>query len=539
MTTAWGKGAAAGAGGRRAAASAQRIIAGGHRVGSALVTGESAPSAGTSDVGPATSPESCSLSLIAPETQVDVTVPASVPVAALIPELVELTSAHRRTIAAPHAHDEDGAVWVLAPVGAAPLSPESTLAEQGIVDGTLLHLQRSAAAAPEPLFDDVVDAVSVAGAERFAQWGAPAARRLAFAVAVTAASAGAWMLLAPSLPDLPLLPRTAWTSGTPGTAQGARTAVAAVCAVLAAIASPVVARVYGDAGTGRVLGYCALPFAFVAGALLPQPLVGPAGLLAGCAFAAACAVACSRAERSGILVHTATTTACLTVGSASALAAFTHPGAQATGAGLLVAAVVVPALAPRLTVLLVRLPMPPVPSRDVRADLAADSCAPARLAPHLVEGTVNAGRCLAGIMAGAAATAAAGALSVTLSPAPLSWPGTVLAAVVCTVLMLRGRGHADTAPAAILVSGGAVTAILTTAAAVGSSGSPHGPAVVTGAVLAATAVAVALYCGVAAQRIGFSPVVRRGVELAEYALIASVLPLALWVMGAYSAMRSL
>ncbi|WP_182349030.1 type VII secretion integral membrane protein EccD [Tomitella gaofuii] len=513
-------------------------------MGSSLVAGESA-SPGAAEAGHALSPQSCSLSLIAPGTQMDVTVPAAVPVAALIPELVALTATRRPTIAPSHTHGEADSAWVLAPVGAAPLSPEGSLADQGVVDGTLLHLQRSAAAAPEPLFDDVVDAVSVAGAQRFSQWGPAAARRLAFAVAVAAASAGAWLLLAPSLPDLPLLPRTAWTAGVPGAVPGtamhaARMAVAAACAVLAAIACPVLARVYRDAGAGMVLGFCALPFAFAAGALLPQPLVGPAGLLTGCAFAGVCAVACARAGGAGVPVHSATATACLTIGTAAALAIIVHPAPPALGAGLLVAAVVVPAVAPRLTVLLVRLPMPPVPSRDIRADLADDSAAPARLAPRLVDGTVHAGHCLAGLCAGAAATAAAGALTVSPPTAPPSWPGIGLVAVVCAVLMLRGRGHADTAPAAILVSGGAFTAIITIGAVVaGGSAPPTGSGAAIGAALAAAAVAAALYFGVAAQRIGFSPVVRRAVELAEYTLIASVLPLALWVMGAYSAMRSL
>ncbi|WP_200176308.1 type VII secretion integral membrane protein EccD, partial [Tomitella cavernea] len=452
-------------------------------MGSSLVAGETAAPPGAAGVGPAPSPQSCSLSLIAPGTQVDVTVPAAVPVAALIPELVGLTAAHRPTIAPSHSHDEADSAWVLAPVGAAPLSPEGTLADQGVVDGTLLHLQRSATAAPEPLFDDVVDAVSVAGAQRFAQWGPAAARRLAFAVAMAAAAAGAWMLLAPSLPDLPLLPRAAWTAGVPGAVPGAaahaaRVAVAAACAALAAIACPMLSRVYGDAGAGMVLGFCALPFAFTAGALLPQPMVGPAGLLAGCAFAGACSVACVRIGGAGIPVHTATATACLTIGAAAAAATLAHPDTQALGAGLLVAAVVVPALAPRLTVLLVRLPMPPVPSRDIRADLADDSTVSPRLVSHLVDGTATAGRCLSGLAAGASATAAAGALTVTLAPGPPSWPGIALAAVVCTVLMLRGRAHADAAPATILVSGGAFTAIITTAAAaVGAARPPTGAAI--------------------------------------------------------------
>ncbi|MDN5757690.1 MAG: type VII secretion integral membrane protein EccD, partial [Tomitella sp.] len=102
----------------------------------------------------------------------DIVLPAAVPVAALIPELVDLTMSRRPAIAAPADHNDPDGTWILGRVGHPPLDHDRSLADQSVVDGALLHLQRSAVAEPEPLFDDIIDAVAVAGTARFAQWGA-------------------------------------------------------------------------------------------------------------------------------------------------------------------------------------------------------------------------------------------------------------------------------------------------------------------------------------------------------------------------------
>lgn len=46
-------------------------------------------------------------------------------------------------------------------------------------------------------------------------------------------------------------------------------------------------------------------------------------------------------------------------------------------------------------------------------------------------------------------------------------------------------------------------------------------------------------CGVIAPRLEFSPVMRRWVELLEYAAIASVIPLSFWIIGLYAFARDM
>lgn len=476
----------------------------------------------------------------------DIVVPARVPLAALVPELVQLAMSRRPAIAPPRNHDDPDGSWIIGRIGHAGLSQDRSLAEHGIVDGTLLHLQRRAAAEPEPLFDDVIDAVAVAGSSRFAQWDASTARRVAVIVAVACALAGAALLLWPSLPSGP------WASPDPmSDAPGppiARTVTAALIALAATGACPIVSRTCADPPAGAAVGLCALPFAFGAGALAPAARIGAPGVLLGAVAVLLCAVTCVRvgalavAGGPGLPAHTAAAGTAVLVGAAAA-EGLGGASARAVGAGLLIAGVAALSLTPRLTVLLSRLPLPPVPSRDVQADLAGDvpeaesgPGADGGPAPStLSDAAARSGAYLAGLTTGGTAAAAAGAVRAAWPSPAVSWPAVALAAVTSIVLMLRGRAHADRAPAAVLVAGGASSALVVTVLC--GAALPGG--VASAAAIVATGAAAALLCGIGAPRLEFSPVMRRAVEVAEYVLTAAILPLALWVIGAYAAMRAL
>src|SRR5699024_1676082 len=295
----------------------------------------------------------------------DIVLPARVPLAALGPEMVQLAMSRRPAIAPPGTHDDQDGAWIIGRIGQAALDHDASLGEHGIADGTLLHLQRRAVAEPEPLFDDVIDAVAVTGTARFAQWDAAAARRVAAVVAVVCALARAALLVAPSLGVV---------SGPLRAAHGpppARTLTAALIALGATVASPILTRVYAEPSAGAVAGFCGLPFAAAAGALAPAARIGAPGvLLASVALFAAAAVcahtgAAATTDRVALGVHTAAAGTAVLVGPTAAAALGGGPSGPALGAGLMAAAVAALSVAPRLTVLLSRLPLPPVPSRDM------------------------------------------------------------------------------------------------------------------------------------------------------------------------------
>ncbi|OLT13550.1 hypothetical protein BJF78_21710 [Pseudonocardia sp. CNS-139] len=107
----------------------------------------------------------CRLTVLTPRRPVDVSLPADVPVAELVPMLLELVGEPVFT-----ARPEP---WRLSGVAGGPLPPAATLAELGVPDGELLRLAPVAPPPPPPVFEDPVDALaSTAGgseSHRFAR----------------------------------------------------------------------------------------------------------------------------------------------------------------------------------------------------------------------------------------------------------------------------------------------------------------------------------------------------------------------------------
>ena len=103
------------------------------------------------------------VSVLAPRTRVDVALPPDVPLADLLPVLLDMTGESGA--------GARGGAWTLAPLGQGPVDPSRTLASLGVLDGDQLVLRRRADAAPPPLFDDVVDAVAEATPASYRAWG--------------------------------------------------------------------------------------------------------------------------------------------------------------------------------------------------------------------------------------------------------------------------------------------------------------------------------------------------------------------------------
>ncbi len=447
----------------------------------------------------------CRVRVVAPHSQVDLALPTTVPLADLLPVVLRLAG---------DGLAEDGAAhggWALQRLGEAPLDPGADLAELGLRDGDVLHLRPRRAALPAVEYDDVVDAVDGALRDRADRWRPPAARICALVATGVLAAAGA----------LPLV-----RSGPPWTGPWL---AATGCAVVLLLAAGGLSRALGDGAAGTVLAGAAMPYAFLAGALgiagtRPAHEFGSAHLLAGSAgvvLAAAVALAWL-GDGTPVLLAVLVAALCGVLGAA--VDPLTTP---AGAAGVVIAALIgLAPLAPALAYRLSRLPLPFIPARA--DDLRPASDAPAT--PTLLARAVQADRILTGLTAGSAA--AAGVAVVVDSRAP-GWAPPVLALLAALAMLLRARLFTGLHQRLWLLVAGVAGLVL---AAVREGQSHSGYALAVPLIAAAGAA-----LGVAVRRTTkpYGPWWPRLGDLGELLVVATVIPVALQVLGVYGYVRGI
>lgn len=486
-------------------------------------------------------PQLVRVSVLGGNTQLDVGLPAGIPIAALIGELVAQIESRNPTRHDPDDPDADNRGgdrphdrqnrWTLALVGQEPLPLNRSLSESGIRDGDLLLLTSTRTGESPVLFDDVVDAVARLNESQFVGWTATAARYVGYALALVAAVAGAAGLAAARLSDGPL-----WYAGFSG------------LAVLGlVVASTIVSRYYRDDLTSTILAVAAAPMAFVTGMLLVPGSYGAASLTLGGALVLVTAVLSYRLTAVGATAHSAVTSAALlvTAGCGARLvidASVADVAAVVAAVGLLMIG-----LAPRATILLAKLPLPPVPTAGATLDTGDFEPRPAiegigaigatalPKADALERRSYVANAYLTGIVGGLTAVTAVAAV---LTAAPLSgfeWKDALFAAIIGAVLCLRGRSHTDLYQAASLIIGGSLVLV---ALFVGFSFGDDGWPLIGFAVGVVVLIAALLF-GVVAPNQDFSPVMRRWAEIGEYILVALIVPLLLWLLDLYRIVREI
>ncbi|MFB8002227.1 type VII secretion integral membrane protein EccD [Nocardia sp. NPDC056000] len=468
-------------------------------------------------------PDLARVTLLAKHTQVDMAIPVDVPVALVIPSVVDMVAQHSLA----NDFDNDGEQfepheWVLARIGRPPLSNSLSLAEQGVHDGELLMLESAEHTAPTPLFDDIMYNVAIADADHFRGWTPRTARLTGSILAVLTMLTGCLGLLA--APDA--IP--GWVSGT----------VALFIAVLLVISGMVLSRMYSDTASALVLGGCGLPAAFSAGMLFVPDHYGWANLLLGAVLTAATAILAWRVSGVGLGVFIGATTLAVYLIPASLIGLLGHVPTKAIGAGAAALGLAGLSLAPRLSMLLAKLPLPPVPAPGTPIDPTEDDPDDHRALPTMAALRAKSQRAreyLAGLVTATTLVTAAGALAATDPGADNRyWPGLALALVCAAVLMFRSRTYAGAEQAVILIAGG--TAILLILLG-GAAFLIHQPLTIFG--LALLILVAALVLGIIVPRRQATPPMRRAVELLEYAFVAAVVPLVFWVTGLYSLVRGL
>ncbi|MFD4295524.1 type VII secretion integral membrane protein EccD [Rhodococcus sp. NPDC058532] len=463
----------------------------------------------------------CRLTVLADNVQVDLALPAGAPLVLLIPEIVAMIDLRRD---APDAIElrVTATEWTLGRLGHSPLDPTGTLGDLGVRDGELLVLQAADRRAPAPLFDDLMHSVASIESKTFPRWTPTSARVTGSVAALALTLIGTVGLLVARFSDDGLVGMV----------------LAAAVAALLVVAGTVVARVYRDDASAVTLWGAALAPSFAAGALVVPGVPGAPSLLLGAVTCGAVAVLAARASGTGAPIAVATTAVATAAAAAATVAVLTALPPTAIGAAVTAGALVLLAAAPRLSMLLAKLPLPPVPSPGSPLDTEElPDAGPLPSFVGLEARATRARRLLTGLVAAAGVTTVAAALTAAAAfgSGGIAWPGVTLAVVAAVVLMLRGRTYASLAQAGTLIgSGTAILLLLLTGAAV--TDPALAPIVFA---VAALGVGVALAFGVLAPRHDFSPVQRRAVELLDYAAIAAILPLACWVGGLFAAMRGL
>ncbi|MGB6124416.1 MAG: type VII secretion integral membrane protein EccD [Gordonia sp. (in: high G+C Gram-positive bacteria)] len=480
-------------------------------------------------------PDLVRISILGGRKQLDVGLPTEVPIATLLPDLLV-------ALKVPDSSGSDSPSWTLACVDGARLAPTETLAQAGILDGDLLMVRADRPRERSALVDDVADGVAISLTEERTGWTASASRTIGYVLFVLAATAAIPVGLAAS-------------------AGGGHVVIGTIAAVGAAIALTIAvagARLGVDPQTGTVLTWGACAMAGLAAAVAASHFSGGAQTAVAAIAAGLCAVIGYRPgmEATATAMHTGITTAAILIALGGTLAAVSSMPLADVAAVSAAVGVAVVLMAPRLAIVLARLPLPAVPmtTSDPSAfpeTASVDGVEALRLSGHdplgaiadLALGDLSALARRAGIAASFLTGILAGSVVVTgiatvivaanggTSTVTLAYCGSIVAAVAA-----RGRTHTDQWQSGLLVAAAGITAVSTAVAVLFTDGGPS-PLSVFVALLGFAVAALLLGCVAAGAE--YTPPAVRLAEILEYAALIAVVPLLFWVLDVYRTVRQL
>jgi type VII secretion integral membrane protein EccD len=448
----------------------------------------------------------CRVTVVAPRARMDVALPLACTLAELIPQLVRLAGG-------PVQPGGDSVGWSLARIGQSPFAPGLTVAVASIRDGEVLYLNPRARLETPLLFDDVVDAIASAAQTRRGAWKPRVGRRLGVAAAAVLFAGTALLTLA-----------ALWGSALAAAGTG-------LLAVAFLLAGAALSRALGD-GASAAAGAGAGGFAAALAGLtaLPPHTLWPlgadsagVGLGAVTVYCAAAAVLVPRA-----VAWFASTAVAAGLGAVIAAVALLFGVAPASAAAVSVTLVTaITAAAPMISLRLAKLPLPHVPA-DIESFREDDRPAPGS---DVVDQTSLAAGVLTGLVVAAGAVAA-GCCVVVLGAG--SFWSALLVGLVGVAWILRSRGYAGAVQRVLLVVLGlAVLAILGVHAVSTVDSSTLGLAA---AALAAAGGACLYYAGRVTRSL-HSPFRARWLDVLEYAVLISLLPVAGAIVGVYNGIR--
>ncbi|MFJ2934163.1 type VII secretion integral membrane protein EccD [Streptomyces sp. NPDC087219] len=480
----------------------------------------------------------CRVTVVAPDSRIDVALPEDIAVADVYPEILRLTGQTQAagTPTGYHLVRRDGSV----------LDGARTLAAQQVLDGEVLSLRPFAQSLPPAVYDDVSDAVASAVTRDRHLWGDELLRGAGLLGGVLLLVLMGFVLwfADPIRHDMHSLPGI----------------IAGAAGFLLTAFAGVRARVYGDRATAVALGLGALPLLLIAGSGIigPDAGQGPGRLqfLLGCVTVLVASVALVALTPSGDAPFVAATFLA-TVGTlATFVAILTESTATETAAACAPVAIGLVAFLPGLSARFARLPIGYAAPRSAADDeFHGDPQQPAGEDHQPVHGeriALQARRgheMLLGLVGGCAAVVVGSA--AVLGFAGNMW-GQLLALASGLAMLLRARLFRYTSQVVcVLVAGIAAIALLV----LGLSLNPPADLVkdllmygdrggldirtiwLTASVAAGAALITAI--GLIIPRKGLSPFWGRLLDLAEGFVLLSLVPLCLAVLDVFSMVRSL
>jgi type VII secretion integral membrane protein EccD len=435
----------------------------------------------------------------------DLAIPADVPLADLLPTLLRYAGEDLADEGVRHGG------WSLARLGGQPLDHGRTAAQLGVRDGEVLYFNPRAAAAPEIVFDDVVDAVATATNQRPGSWQVGTTRSFSVLLAASALSAAGLAALFAGPPQLP----------------GAIAAL--LVAVALVVSAAVLSRAAGDSRTGSVLALAGIGHAAIGGLLVLAgdrtltELAAPHVLLAATAVVVSGAVAAlAVGDRLPLFFGAVAVGAAVGFGAVVSLV-FSIGAPAAAAVVATVAFATLPAL-PMAAYRLARLPVPSIPTGpdDLKTDTeSVDGRRVLRLSERADE-------FLTALLWTVALLVLGGEVVLALDG---RLPAVLLCLVLALLSLLRARPFIGRALRVPVLLAGALGLGLTAAATFAAGGTATRLGVVLGGLVGVAVISLIYGLTVAGKRI--SPVWGRLLDIVEILLIISLVPLAVWVCGLY------
>lgn len=477
----------------------------------------------------------CRVTVVAPDSRIDVALPDDLPVADLRPDILRL-SGQVQSEEEPtgfHLVRRDGSV----------LDPALSLSAQRVLDGELIALRAFAESLPPAVHDDVADAIATAVVRDRRRWSDDLMR----AVGLTG---GAVLLVMMCFVLWWAEPVRHDMHSMPGVVAGV------IGTVLIAFAA-VRARVYRDRAAAVALGLAALPHLLIAGSgiVAPDAGHGPGRLqfLVGCAtvLLASAILVAVLPTGDAPFVASAFLAAAGTLATYGAIATDVPPRAVASVAA--VAAVGLVGFLPGWSARFARLPIgfgQPEPSAEVMeryGDRRADPEPP--IDYEAVAAQARRGHeLLLGLVGGCAATVVGATAVMGFSH---SAPAQVLALTAGVAALLRARLFRYTTQVASLVVAGILAIALLilglalnpdTSLLIHLAHGDHSPLDLhtlwlSAAIAAGAVLMVAI--GLIVPRKGVSPFWGRSLDLTEGVVLLSLVPLCLAVLKVYGSVRGL
>ncbi|WP_455357307.1 type VII secretion integral membrane protein EccD [Streptomyces sp. SYSU K217416] len=478
----------------------------------------------------------CRVTVVAPDSRIDVALPEDIAVADVYPEILRLTGQTQPagTPTGYHLVRRDGTV----------LDGARTLVAQQVLDGEVLSLRPFAESLPPAVFDDVSDAVASAVVRDRHLWSDDLLRG--------AGLVGGVLLLV-------LMGFVLWFAdpvrhdmhGLPGIIAGA-------AGVLLTAFAGVRARVYGDRSAAVALGLGALPHLLIAGSGIigPDAGHGPGRLqfLLGCVCVLLASVALVALTPSGDAPFVAATFLATAGVLATFVAILTEASATATAAVCAPVAIGLVAFLPGLSARFARLPIGYASPRSAAGDdFDADPNETPEAQPVDADRIAAQARrgheMLLGLVGGSAAVVVGSAAVLGFSDN--IW-GQVLALATGLAMLLRARLFRYTSQVTcVLVAGISAIGLLVLGLSLnppadllfelvrfGDRGALDIRTIWLSAAVAAGA-ALLTAIGLIIPRKGLSPFWGRLLDLAEGAVLLSLVPLCLAVLDVFNAARSL